>query len=121
MDLQGKIAIITGASSGIGAATARELARHGVPVIIAARRADQLYALAQAIEGQGGRALAVPTDVSRLDQIERLVQTTVETYGRVDILVNNAGIGMRGSLFERDDAALRQAIDVNLLAPVRLI
>jgi NAD(P)-dependent dehydrogenase (short-subunit alcohol dehydrogenase family) len=121
MELQGKVAIITGASSGIGAATARELARHGTTVVLAARRADQLQALATEIEQTGGRALTVPTDVSRHDELDRLVSTTLEAYGRIDVLVNNAGVHSAGSLFESDDAALQRIFDVNLLGPARCI
>ena len=121
MNLQGSVAIITGASSGIGAATAHELARQGAIVVLAARRGDNLQALADAITFHGGRALAVPTDVSRREEIDHLVQKTLETYGRVDVLVNNAGIGLGSSVSDSDDVAMQQIIDVNLLAPARCI
>src|SRR3954470_12614805 len=87
----GEIAIVTGASSGIGAATARELARRGAVVVLAARRADALEAQAEAIRAAGGRALAVPTDVTERAQLTNLADCALGAFGRVDILVNNAG------------------------------
>ncbi len=84
--------IITGASSGIGAATARLLAREGARVVLAARRADRLDALRAEIEDAGGTALVVETDVTDRAQCEALIAQTVEAFGRVDVLVNNAGV-----------------------------
>jgi NAD(P)-dependent dehydrogenase (short-subunit alcohol dehydrogenase family) len=121
MEIQDKIAIITGASSGIGAATARELAHRGAAVVLAARRAEQIDALTSEIEQQGGRALAVPTDVRQRAEIDRLVQATLDTFGRIDILINNAGIGAGKPLLSVDDATLQQVVDVNLLAPARCV
>ncbi len=120
MEISGNIIIITGASSGIGAATARELARRGATVVLAARRQDELATLQAAIERQGGRALVVQTDVSERVDIERLVQTTLDTYGRIDVLVNNAGISPGKPIAELSDADIRRVFDVNLLAPARL-
>jgi NAD(P)-dependent dehydrogenase (short-subunit alcohol dehydrogenase family) len=111
MNIRGSIVIITGASSGIGAASARELARQGATLVLAARRADHLRTLADEIERLGGKALVVATDVTRADEIERLVQTTITTYGRIDVLVNNAGA----------EEELQQIVAVNLLAPARTI
>ena len=92
MDLSGKTAVITGASSGIGEATARKLAAAGTNVVLAARRTDELEKLKQAIEKDGGKALVVSTDVTQPDAVKKLVQRTHETFGPVDILVNNAGL-----------------------------
>ncbi len=121
MKTTGAVAIITGASSGIGAATARELARREMCVVLAARRADMLQALVTEIEGAGGKALAVPCDVGRRTEIDRLVQTAVDTYGRVDVLVNNAGISGGSSVTQHDDAAMERIVNINLLAPARCI
>ncbi len=121
MDISGKIIVITGASSGIGAATARELAAHGAVLVLAARRAEELALLQREIERGGGQALSVPTDVIRRPDIDRLVQTTLDTYGRIDVLVNNAGISPGQPIAELTDAELQRVFDVNLLAPARLV
>mgnify|MGYP001283973750 CR=1 FL=1 len=90
--LKGKIAVVTGASRGIGAATARLFAAAGASVVLAARDGQALAALAGAIQSDGGMALALPTDVDDPAAIERLVQRTLETFGRLDLAVNNAGV-----------------------------
>lgn len=89
--LTGKVAIITGASRGIGASAARHFAAAGAAVVVAARDDQALAALAQDIQAQGGRALAVPTDVGDPEAAERLVQRALDTYGRLDVAFNNAG------------------------------
>jgi len=93
--LESKIAIITGASRGIGAAAARVFAAAGATVVLAARSADDLEAVAAQIRGTGGEALAIPTDVADPDAAERLVQRTLEAFGRLDVAFNNAGDGHR--------------------------
>ena len=92
MDLAGKVAIITGASSGIGEATARKLAEAGANVVLAARRADRLEDLQRDIKQSGGQALVVATDVTDHDQVKQLAQQARDTFGPIDILVNNAGL-----------------------------
>ncbi len=120
MELRECVVLITGASSGIGAACARACAHAGATVVLAARRGEELAGLVREIAGQGGRALAVPTDVSRRDEIEKLVAVTLANYGRIDVLVNNAGVGGEGlGLMEVGDAQLQQMVAVNLLAPAR--
>ncbi len=98
--LQGTVALVTGASSGIGEATARELAAQGASVAIAARRKDRLDDLAAEIEDGGGRALAIECDVTDQEQAKALVARTVEGLGRLDIVVNNAGVMLLGPIVE---------------------
>ena len=90
--LTGKITIVTGANSGIGEATAELFAREGATVVLVARRADRLEAVAARIEGAGGSALVLPADVTRAGDCRRVCDETVERFGRIDVLVNNAGI-----------------------------
>lgn len=116
-----RIAIVTGASSGIGEACARRLARAGFAVVVVARRADLLEALAQSIELAGGKALPVPTDLSDEAQTSALVERALADFGRVDVLVNNAGYGPPFALEQMDRTALRHVFDVNLLSGMQLI
>ena len=112
MTLTGKTVIVTGASSGIGKATARLLAGKGCNVVLAARRADRLEELATEI---GKKAIAVPTDVTDPTACEALIARTVEHFGAVDILVNNAGIGLYGPIHEADPEDWRKMFEVNVL------
>jgi len=91
--LQHKIALVTGAGRGIGKSIAHALAREGASVVVAARSSSEVDALARAIVAEGGKALSVPADVSIEADVSKLVERTVEAFGRIDILVNNAGIG----------------------------
>ena len=111
MTLSGKTAIITGASSGIGEATARLLVEKGCNVVLSARRADRLDGLAADL---GEKALAVPTDVTDPAACETLVTRTVERFGNVDILVNNAGLGLYGPIHEADPEDWRKMFEVNV-------
>ncbi|MEH1833507.1 MAG: SDR family NAD(P)-dependent oxidoreductase [Nostoc sp.] len=113
--LDTKVAIITGASSGIGAATAIALAEEGAQVAIAARRIERLNEVAQKIEAVGGKALPIVTDVSDETQVNSLVQKVNTTLGRIDILVNNAGIGGLGTIEDSDPAEWRRQFDLNVL------
>lgn len=113
--LTGKVAIITGASSGIGKATAIALAEEGASVAIAARRGDRLNELAQQIEARGGKALPIVTDVTDEAQVNDLIQKTNAVLGRIDILVNNAGIGAPGTIEESNPAEWRRKFDLNVL------
>jgi NADP-dependent 3-hydroxy acid dehydrogenase YdfG len=114
-DLSGRVAVVTGASSGIGEATARALAAAGAAVALAGRREDRLEALAGRIDADGGRALAVATDVSNEDQADQLIRRANEELGGLDILVNNAGVMLLGPVSGADTAQWRRMIDVNLL------
>jgi NADP-dependent 3-hydroxy acid dehydrogenase YdfG len=113
--LDGKVAAITGASSGIGEATALALAAEGASVALAARRKDRIDELAERIEGDGGRALAIETDVADEAQANGFVELTGEELGGLDILVNNAGLMLLGPVAGAPTEQWRQMIDVNLL------
>src|SRR5215471_10555968 len=91
--LDGRVAIVTGASSGLGVAFARALAEAGADVALGARRVDRLQETKSLVEAAGRRAITVATDVARPEDCQRLVDETIEQLGRVDILVNNAGVG----------------------------
>jgi NADP-dependent 3-hydroxy acid dehydrogenase YdfG len=90
--IEGKVIVITGASSGMGEAAAKHLARLGASVVLGARRSDRIEKLAREIQASGGKALAIAADVTKLDQVKNLVDAAVEKFGRVDVLLNNAGI-----------------------------
>jgi NADP-dependent 3-hydroxy acid dehydrogenase YdfG len=115
MKLQGRVAIITGASSGVGYETARVLAREGAVVVAAARRRDKLEWLVGEIAGEGGQALALPTDVTDSAQVTRLVESAQNLFGRVDILVCAAGVMLKVAPVEQfADAEFRAVVDTNL-------
>ncbi|MGC4807104.1 SDR family oxidoreductase [Micromonospora sp. DT233] len=109
-----KVVAITGASSGIGEATALLLAEQGARVVLGARRSDRLAELAARIERAGGAAGYAPTDVTRPDDLQRLVGLAVERFGRLDVLVNNAGYGPVGPLDELRVDEWNEMIDVNV-------
>jgi NADP-dependent 3-hydroxy acid dehydrogenase YdfG len=113
-NIEGKVVVITGASSGLGEAAARLLSAKGATVVLGARRVDRITAIANELTGEGGKALAIGTDVTDFDQVKKLADTAVETYGRVDVMLNNAGL-MPHSPLERlkiDD--WNRTIDVNI-------
>jgi short-subunit dehydrogenase len=109
------VAVVTGASSGIGRATAERLAAEGVRVALGARRADRLEEVADGIRRMGGTTLALPTDVTRPEDVERLVGEAAATFGRLDILVNNAGLGYFGPVESTPAAEARHLFDVNVM------
>lgn len=113
--LEGKVAIVTGASSGIGEATAIALAAEGAKVAIAARRAERLQAVAERIENGGGKALPIVADVTDETQAHDIVQKANAEFGRVDILVNNAGIALLGFIEGADTSDWRRTFDLNVL------
>nr|WP_225800669.1 glucose 1-dehydrogenase [Streptomyces sp. NK15101] len=113
--LRGRVAMITGASSGIGAAAARLFAAEGAAVVLMARRERELKELAARIDAGGGRALAVRGDVTRSEDVRRVVDAAVETFGHLDVAFNNAGWGTAGTdLHETEDAVFDQVMDVNV-------
>ena len=113
--LEGKTALVTGASSGLGKMTALKFASEGAAVVVAARREAETEATAQLIRDEGGRAVAVPTDVSSAAQVEAMVAKAIDTYGRIDVAFNNAGISLaRGPVHEAREEDWDRLFDVNL-------
>jgi NAD(P)-dependent dehydrogenase (short-subunit alcohol dehydrogenase family) len=113
--LTGKVVIVTGASSGVGEAAARAFAKRGAVVVLAARSAEKIADLAKSLGG-----LAIPTDVSQLSDLRRLIDTTIARCGRIDVVVNNAAANTRGALDTLDPEAIASIIDTNLKAPLLL-
>src|SRR5256714_1768931 len=118
--LTGKIVIVSGASSGIGAVTARELACRGAQVVLAARRESELEAQVSAITQAGHQAVAIPTDVTDAAQVTRLTEQTLDMFGRVDVLVNNAGIAWTKPFEKLSVEQIAQIVNVNLLGTLLL-
>ena len=113
-DLTGRVAIVTGASSGIGRASSIALAKRGAKLSLAARRVEKLEEVRKEIEKFGGEVLVVKTDVLRKDEIEEMVKKTVEKWGRVDILLNNAGIAVFKPFLEMTEEDWDKTLDINL-------
>jgi NAD(P)-dependent dehydrogenase (short-subunit alcohol dehydrogenase family) len=114
--LRGKVAVITGGGSGIGAAMAQRFAREGAAVVVADSDAPAARATVERIAAAGGRAAAVQVDVSRAAEVARMIQTTIEQFGRIDILCNNAGIGVAAVCHETSEADWDRTIAVDLKA-----
>ncbi|WP_319450146.1 MULTISPECIES: SDR family oxidoreductase [unclassified Mycobacterium] len=114
MSLSDKVVAITGASSGIGAATARLLAARGAAVVLGARRTDRLDQVADELRADGASVLTVTTDVTRREDLQRLVDRTVEQFGRLDVLVSNAGVASLGPVADGDVDGWLAMVDVNL-------
>jgi NADP-dependent 3-hydroxy acid dehydrogenase YdfG len=112
--IAGKVVVITGGSSGMGEATARHLAAQGADIVVGARRTDRIEALASSISAAGSKAIAVATDVTKRDDVQKLVDTAVQTFGRIDVLINNAGVMPLSPLEQRKLDEWDQMIDVNL-------
>ena len=115
MSLAGRVAAITGASSGIGLACAEQFAREGISVVLAARRADRLERAVAAICGSGGKAVAVTADVTSEADMARLVARAQEVFGGLDIMVCNAGFGYYGTVEETPPDVMRRLMDVNFM------
>ena len=108
-----RVAIVTGASSGIGRATAVALARRRYRVVLAARRPEKLAQVAEACREAGGEVRSIVTDIGRQEQVESLVSAAVAEFGRLDVMVNNAGCGLRARVHETSDRQMRSIFDVN--------
>jgi NAD(P)-dependent dehydrogenase (short-subunit alcohol dehydrogenase family) len=119
MDLEGQTAIITGGGSGIGRAISRRLSRDGASVVLADVDRDGAEGTANDIVDQGGDAIAIETDVSDSDDVDVLLDRTLDHFGRLDVLVNNAGIITRGPVTETSDGDWDDVVDVNLGGPFR--
>ena len=119
-NLAGKAALVTGAGRGIGRAVARLLAQSGCRVVLSARSADQLKATEQEIQGQKGAAIAVPGDLTRDEDLEKLVAESRRAVGSIDILINNAGWGKRAPVVKASIEDWDQTFRVNLRAPMML-
>jgi len=122
MDVKNKVVIVTGASSGIGEATARQFGKEGAKIVLAARRVDKLETLAQEIlaMSSGAETLVVQADLSRLDDIQALIKQTLDKFGRIDVLVNNAGFGRLDWLENLDPVKdIQSQFDVNVLGVIQ--
>ena len=113
-NIEGKVVVITGASSGLGEATARLLSAQGATIVLGARRVDRIQAVADELTNSGGKALAVATDVTDPNQVKALVDAAVQTYGRIDVMINNAGLMPHSPLDRRKIDDWNQMIDVNI-------
>jgi NADP-dependent 3-hydroxy acid dehydrogenase YdfG len=113
--LQSKVCVVTGASSGIGEATARRLAGAGASVALLARREDRLEALAKEIEKEGGKALPIQSDITDEDQARAAIEQAQSELGRLDVLVNNAGVMLLGPIQGADTSEWRRMVDVNVM------
>jgi len=118
---QDKVALVTGASSGIGRCTALELANRGARVALAARREDALRKLAEEIKRQGSNALVLPTDVTQREQVEHMVQQVYAQWGRIDILVSNAGEYIQAPILELEPSDIQRSFDINFFGGVYCI
>lgn len=113
-NIEGKVIVITGASSGLGEAAAKHLAQLGAAVVLGARRTDRIEKLANEIQESGGKALAIATDVTQRDQVKKLVDSAVEKFGRVDVILNNAGIMPLSPMDRLNVDEWDQMVDVNI-------
>jgi NADP-dependent 3-hydroxy acid dehydrogenase YdfG len=115
MEINGAVILVTGASSGIGAATARAASRAGARLVLAARREDRIRQLADEL----GDAVHIRCDVTDRDQVDAAVTAATEAFGRIDVLVNNAGQGLQATIDEIDPDEFRALLDLNVVAPLR--
>jgi len=113
-NVEGKVVVITGASSGLGEASARLLSANGASVVLGARRVNRLRSLADELAASGGKALSITTDVTHYDQVQRLVDAALQTYGHIDVMINNAGLMPSSPLECLKVEDWNRMIDVNI-------
>lgn len=113
-DITGKVAIVTGAASGIGQAIALDLAKFGASVVIVDKAIEGAERVASEIESAGGKAIAIKTDITKNEEVEQMIQQTMEKFGRIDILINNAGILGTYTIMDMKEVDLDRTLDVNL-------
>src|SRR5688572_20508657 len=113
-NINSKVIVITGASSGLGEAAAKHLSQLGATVVLGARRADKIVKLAKEIRDKGGKALAITADVTKRDQVKNLVDSAVKEFGRVDVILNNAGIMPLSPMDRLNVDEWDNMIDVNI-------
>jgi NADP-dependent 3-hydroxy acid dehydrogenase YdfG len=113
-NIEGKVVVITGASSGLGEAAARHLSEQGAVVVLGARRVERIQTLANELNKNGGKALALATDVTQVEQVKALVDAAIKTYGRIDVMINNAGLMPQSPLDRYKIDEWNQMIDVNI-------
>ncbi len=116
--MKDKVAIITGASSGIGLECAKYFSKKGMKLALAARSLDKLNKLVEEIKASGGEAIAIQTDVTVVKDCERMVDETLKAYGRIDVLVNNAGISMRDLFIDTEIEVFQRLIETNLMSAI---
>jgi len=118
LPFEGKTVIVTGASSGIGRETVKEFARLGANQVLAARSEEKLRELAKELEAYPGRVVVVPTDVTEEQQVQRMVDRAMESFGRIDVVVNNAGAGFGGNVADSDPQEIEDLFRLNVMGPV---
>ena len=119
--LHGRSVVITGASSGIGRAAAIAFAKRGANLVLAARRVEKLEEVKREVEALGVKALVVPTDVTDPAQVQRLIDASIEHYGKIDVLINNAGVGMMGAFNETPIEEIREVFEVDFFSVVQMM
>src|SRR3990172_4519726 len=112
--LQGKVAIVTGSSRGIGRAIAYLFAKAGADVVVTSRNVASCAPIAQSIQAMGRRSIAIACDVSNAQDVKKMVETTLHTFGKIDILVNNAGVAEFKAITEMDEQTWDKMLDINL-------
>jgi NAD(P)-dependent dehydrogenase (short-subunit alcohol dehydrogenase family) len=118
MEIRDKVVLITGASAGIGLATARRFAAAGAKLALVARSADVLNHLAEELKSQGSDAVALPADVSNPKQVQRVIEETARHYGRLDVVINNAGQAAVGTIADLNPDDFRKIFDLNVIGPL---
>src|ERR1043165_1394894 len=113
-NIEGKVVVITGASSGLGEAAARLLSEQGATCVLGARRTERIKSLADELNSRSGKALAISTDVIHRDQVKKLVDSAVQTYGRIDVMINNAGLMQQSPLERLKTDEWDNMIDINI-------